>query len=963
MKTNEILHGFVVKAEWPVEELAATLWEMEHEKTGAKLIWLDRSEENKTFGIAFQTQPWDDTGVFHILEHSVLCGSEKYPVKEPFVELLKTSLKTFLNAFTFPDKTLYPVCSRNDQDFLNLIRVYMDAVLHPQIYNKPEIFYQEGWHYELSEDGEATYKGVVFNEMKGAYASPDELSISEINRRLFPDVCYRYNAGGDPRHIPDLTYEQFRAAHQKFYHPSNSYIFLDGAMNIDRVLGVLDGDFLSAYDRIPTPGPLPMQQPVDGGTTEILYELGPQEDLRGRARIANGYVVCTFQEQDDLIALRAIADALCGDNDAPLKRRLLGDGLARDVLFYVYDGIQQPCVILEAKDVVEEKLEEATTAIREELEKAVREGLDHGRIRAMLDNQEFYMRQREYRYPQGLMFCFSVLELWLYGGNPAAALIVGDRFDRLREKCDAGYFEELLDRVVLQNPHRCQVIMRPSHTIGQEKQEKERARLRAAKEKWSDTETAAVRARQARIETWQGTPDTPEALATIPMLRLDQIPAEPEALPLEETEAHGIPILRHDLPASGITYFNLYFAIDDLTEEQLTKASFLCKLLGSLDTANYDLASLKRETRSLFGNLQFNVTAFGQPESPERCRTFLMVSASVLDSKAEKAMALLTEILTKTKLNDKEKVFDLLCQQRSMLLEQVAMSGNLYGRIRVSARLAATGVASETTAGITFLQWLGDLERSFPEKFPALSEDLADLAASVFTRARLTLSVTGTGETPMQTAAKLLADQLPTGSFIQPGDPVLQPWPHKNEGFVLPVDVSFAIMGGLFPDAAKGSAKVMAHTADLSYLWNAVRVQGGAYGVGMALPDTGYVGFSSFRDPSAQRTLGCYRETANFLENAQDLDLTGFIIGTVASADPLLTPRTKGLTADQHYWQHITHADLARQRREMLETKAADFVSLATELRAACASASICVLGSQRQIDACAGELDTVAVL
>ena len=555
MEKNSILSDFIVLNRQRIDELEADLWQLEHQKSGARLVWLERAEENKTFGIAFQTQPWDDTGVFHILEHSVLCGSERYPVKEPFVELMKSSLNTFLNAMTFPDRTIYPVSSRNSQDFINLLRVYMDAVLHPLLHSKPEIFGQEGWHYELDEGGALSITGVVFNEMKGAFSSPDTLLEREVTRHLFPDTCFRYVAGGDPEHIPELTYEAFAAAHSRLYHPSNAYIFLDGSVDIAQVLSILDEEYLSAYDRCPAPEAIPPQKPVEAGTSTIYYELSPQESTEGRARLADGYVACTFRDRETLTALQALSDVLCGDNQAPLKRRLLESGLARDVRLKICGGVQQPWFTLEARDIAENKADEVSAALREELKRLSREGLDHRRILAVLDNLEFEARQRDYgQTPQGIMLYAQVLESWLYGGGPAANLSVGTLFDGLREKCGAGYFEALLKRLILENPHHCRVLMLPSHTIGQERQAREAARLSAIQSGWSAEETAGIRRRQEAIAAWQNTPDTPEHRAAIPRLRLDQVPAEPEKLPLAEENTAHMTLLRHDLPTSGITY-------------------------------------------------------------------------------------------------------------------------------------------------------------------------------------------------------------------------------------------------------------------------------------------------------------------------------------------------------------------------------------------------------------------------
>ena len=461
MITDKMIHGFAVLGSVALDELHATLHTMEHTASGAKLVWLERPDENMTFSIAFPTYPENDTGVFHILEHSVLCGSEHYPVKEPFVELLKSSLNTFLNAMTFPDKTLYPVCSRNRQDLLNLMRVYMDAVLHPSLHQKPEILMQEGWHYEFAEDAPLpSYKGVVFNEMKGVFASPDSLLNNELNRRLFPDNCYRFVSGGDPEHIPELTYEAFTETHRKFYHPSNAYIFLDGQVDLDTMLKVLDEEYLCEYERRDPLAPLSLQPPVSGGFHEITFGLSEAEPLDERARLAWGCVFGTYEDREKITAMQILTDVLCGDNYAPLTSRLIGSGLAKDVTMQVETGLKQAYVMLEAVDMDPEKKEDLTALIREELTRLVREGLDRNRILATIDQFEFQMRERDYgRMPKGLVFNMSVLESWLYGGSPGDRLQVGGLFRSLREKCCSGYLEALIEEVLLNGTHRCEVLM------------------------------------------------------------------------------------------------------------------------------------------------------------------------------------------------------------------------------------------------------------------------------------------------------------------------------------------------------------------------------------------------------------------------------------------------------------------------------------------------------------------------
>ena len=964
MEKNDILSGFIVLDRQSVDELDAVLWQMEHQKSGARLVWLERAEENKTFGIAFQTQPWDDTGIFHILEHSVLCGSERYPVKEPFVELMKSSLNTFLNAMTFPDRTFYPVSSRNDQDFINLLRVYMDAVLHPLLHSRPEIFGQEGWHYELDEDGAPFCKGVVFNEMKGAFASPDALLEREMTRCLFPDTCYRFVSGGDPEHIPELTYEAFTAAHRRLYHPSNSYIFLDGRLNIGEILAILDSEYLSGYERRPAPGAIPLQKPVDGGLAIVRYELSPQETPEGRSKLADGFVACTCRDREALTALQALSDALCGDNQAPLKRRLLEGRLARDVRLELHDGIQQPWVTLEARDIDEGRMDEVSAAIQEELKRLVREGLDHRRILATLDKLEFEARQRDYgQTPQGLVLGFQVLESWLYGGDPAANLSVGTLFGDLRQKCGDGYFEKLMERILLKNPHHCRVLMCPSHTAGQERQARETARLSAVQSGWSSAEAAGIRRYQEVIAAWQAAPDTPEQLASIPRLRLEQVPAEPEKLPFAEERTAGITLLCHELHTNGITYLNFYFALDDLAPDELTKASFMARLFGYLDTSAYALADLHREMRSLFGSIQFAVEAYGQQNIPTRCRTFLCVTCSVLDAKLEKALSFLTELLMGQRWDDPERVLVFLRQHRSAMAEQAVMAGHNAAMSRVLACSTAEGAVQEQAGGITFLRWLTELERDFPVRFPILAEELKALSQRIFCRARMTASITAGNETAVGITARILSGNLPEGAFVLPGTAAIRPWGPRREGIVIPSDVSFSAAGGIFQGAGSGTAKVMGRTISLGHLWNTVRVQGGAYGTGMILRDTGFAGFFSYRDPSAARTLDCYRASAGFLRGIADIDLAGMIIGAAAESDPLLTARMKGKTADARYWRQITHGDLCRVRREMLSTVPDDLAVLADPVEKLTAQGAVCILGSQQQIDVCAELLDCVTVL
>lgn len=952
--------SFTLLSKRPLSELDAVLWEMQHEQTGAKLIWLDRAEENKTFCIAFQTQPWNDTGVFHILEHSVLCGSRRYPVREPYVELMKASLNTFLNALTFPDKTLYPLSSRNEQDFFNLLQVYLDAVFHPLLLQKPEIFAQEGWHYETDDSQTVHYKGVVFNEMKGVFSSPDAQLEYEMNRRLFPDTCYQWVAGGDPEHIPELSYEQFAATHQTWYHPSNAYVFLDGTLDLDAVLNLLDEEFLSFGDRRTPPPAIPLQAPVDGGTALLDYALSQQEPLTGHYWLGLGYGAGTFQDREQLTALMALCDVLCGDNEAPLKRCLLRNGLAQDVTMQLNSGVLQPTVLLTAKNCDENHLEEIVSTIQDELAVLVRNGLNHERICATLDNLEFNLRERQGGWmPQGLLLATQVYGSWLYGGDPAQNLCVGSLFQQLRQKCAEGYFEQLIDRVLLCNPHHSRVILRPSHTLGAERAEREAAHLRELTGHWDKSMWEHTRKLQAKTERWQTTPDSPEALATIPKLHLDQIQPEPEQLPTKVLSLRGLPVLHHTLPTHGITYLNLYFALDDLNSDALCAASFLCELLGALDTGTTPAAVLPGKLRACFGSLQCQVEAYGETKDFSHCRVFLCVSASMLNSKVEPGILLLSELLNDTRLENHEKILEILRQRRAELARQIAENGNAFALTRAGAAFRTECAVQEYTSGIAFLQWLTSMEALGLDAMSSLTEQLRAWMTQLFTGTRLTVSVTSDIDGVSEKAADLLVQSLPTGTYTRPEHCAVPLRRSRREGFVLPADISFAAMSGPFPDANRGTARVMKRVVFLDHLWNTVRVQGGAYGTGMVLRNNGYAGLYSYRDPNAAHSLACYRSIPAFL-NAFTGDVKGAIVGAIAESDPLLTPRDKGKTADAYYWKKLSHEELCRIRQEILSATSKDVVSYAEQMEELIAQSSICVLGPRDQLEQCGTELDTI---
>ncbi|MCD7770612.1 MAG: insulinase family protein [Oscillospiraceae bacterium] len=955
---SELFHGFAEMRVRELSEIDAKLHEMKHVKSGARLIWIEREDDNKTFGIAFKTLPENDTGVFHILEHSVLNGSDRYPVKEPFVELLKNSMNTFLNAMTYSDKTVYPVSSKNNQDFINLMRVYLDAVFHPLIYSKPEIFYQEGWHHEFAPDGTVSYKGVVFNEMKGATSDPDDILEEAVMEGLFPDNCYKHNSGGAPASIPDLSYEMFIANHKKYYDPSNSYIFIDGSVDIDTTLGIIDDEYLSHYDAAPEIPPIEMQKPIDGGVTIHEYGLSPSEELTGHTRLAYGNVIGTYDEYEKLIAMDVLAEVLAGTNHSPLSRAILSEGLAEDVILRISDGILQPYAVLEVRNLKDENMGKVEKLIRNTLTNIADNGVDREQLDSSMANLEFKLREKDYG-PKGLVFGLTALDTWLYGGDPATKLIVGDMFEDLKKKADEGYFEQLIKDVLLNDPHTCKVILKPSHTYAETTAAIEQARLRREEESWTPEEREALIEKQKRLEAWQHSEDTPENLATLPVLKLSDLPDEPEKFPIEETEIGGMKVLMHRLNAAGIVYTKLYFDATDLSEKELAAASLLCSLLGRLDTKSHTAEKLQTLLNFYCGNFGAKISTYPGVSGYD---VKIVVSYSALETKLEDATKLVCEILSETKLDNETSIMEILRQEKTDLFQSILMRGNTAALKRVNAQISSVGVADDYTSGISYYKTLGEFESDTKGLLAALDS----VKNKVLGSDRAIISITGEMANAAETVVTCVKATLPTvGKSTGKAD--LKPFGIRKEGIAVPTEIAFAAMGSnvsAFGKTVTGDYSVAARILTYAYLWNVIRVQGGAYGTGFVTRDSGYITCHSFRDPSANRSLGYFKKSGEFLRNflKSNDDLTGFIIGSVSDMFQLTTPSTKGVIADNRYFSGITPERVNEKYHELIGATPEQLMELSYNIDKVICDGGICIVGSKKQLDECE-ELESVETL
>ena len=957
MKMNETIHGFKRIMQVPVKELDAVLCRFKHEKTGLELAWLKRNEENKTFGIAFKTLPENDTGVFHILEHSTLCGSDKYPVKEPFVELMKSSMNTFLNAMTFPDKTVYPVSSKNGKDFMNLVSVYLDAVFAPSIYSKPEIFRQEGWHYEFDEDGSVCYNGVVFNEMKGVYSDPDELTECAMTQALFPDTPYHYAYGGDPAKIPNLTYEEFLSTHKRFYSPANAFVFLDGDVDLDAVLELLDKEYISSMESGEKISDPVKQRPVKSELSTVEYEVASEEEEQGTARLVFGNVIGDYSERDKIVAMQILSDVLCGSNHAPLSKAVLESGLAEDVIMSVQDELLQPYVKLELRNICPENAVRAQEIIQLVLSNIAKSGIDEQALESAVLNAKFRMQERDFDGEvQGVCLFLQVMESWLYGGEPEANLEVGALFDLLEKKAKCGYFETLIGEVLLHNEHSCKVMLLPSHDLSERRAEAEMQRISAELDGMSEEQIERHYVEQDALTEWQMSEDEPEVLAAMPSLELSDVDTKPELIPTEVSHENGICVLRHPIGHNGVCYCSMYFDINGLSEREYSQAALMCELLGKLETSEYSSEKLANDIRRTFGTLDFSVAAFAGENETETCKAKLCVNYSTLSENAEHAQALALHILRETSFENVSAILSIVRQCRLELYQEITMSGSSAALRRLTAASSVSGVIGECSAGIKYYQYLKTLDCAESFAFlPGLSE-------RIFCRSGLTVSYTG--DIPSLSLNALEA--LSTGNTQKAC--CIKPWGKLNEGFAVPSDVAFAARGGNVLDCGgrfSGQMALAAHIVSLYYLWNAVRVQGGAYGAGLVVRDTGFCGGYSYRDPSAAESLDIFGNCGEFLRDAveDDEDLTGDIIGTVSEGSPLLSVRMKGQRADELFFSGISYEALCARRAALLSSTPAELAAIAEMLDATLKNeSSMCVIGPKEQLEACAC-IDEITVL
>ena len=949
---GEIINGFRVKRVRKSKEIGGAFVEFVHEKTGASLAFTDNNEINKLFCIAFKTLPEDSTGVFHILEHSVLCGSGKYPVKEPFVDLMKSSMSTFLNAFTFQDKTMYPVSSRNDKDFLNLTGVYLDAVFDPALLHNPNIFYQEGRHIEQDGEGNLSYKGVVFNEMKGALSDVDDLTGETILSMLFPGTPYGVNSGGDPAFIPELTYEKFIETYKKYYHPSNSMIYIDGDVPLDETLKLIDS-YLSKFgkgEKIADP-----EQSLPASVKkEIRYDLSENEPEENRSVYMLGRILGTWEEKVRVMAAEILSDVLLGSNFAPLKSAILASGLAQDVEMYVDGIVLQPYVCVRFRNVVDGKAEEIKKLVIDTVKKIAAEGIDKDQLEAAITRYEFHVREQD--EPRALKRIIGGLTSWLHDGDPLMYMTFDEDFKALHRIVEEGGYEKLAAEIFCSGEGLAELLALPDHKEGERLRKEENERLKNVWESWTDDEREANRALNESLQKWQQTPDSEEAAATIPVLDLSEVSPEPVIVPTEETYIDGARVFYHGISTNGIIYVNLYFKLTDFTLEELTVLSRAGCFYSALPTEKYDALALACEIKKKLGMFAMNVDGKRLPGDEDRTLPVLTVSFSALKDNFSEAMQLISEILLRTSFEDAERVKEIALQNDESVKQFPIYSGHSMGITEALSGFTSSGAVGEACTGWTMIRYSHYLAKEFNKAYSELKTVIGKLKERL-TADRLIIGVTS----PEKPDISLVTNAFP-GSSAEgiPEASVFKSGLDKKLGFPIPAQIGFAVTAMNFISsgmAYKGSFNVAAKIASLDYLWNVIRVQGGAYGAGIGVNQTGTLFTYSYRDPSPAASLGKYKKISEFLRSAVNsgISMDKYIISTISDSEPLISPRAMGTGADNSRFCGITGDDLRKIRREMLEAGKNDILEFCDVVDRLSEEGAVCVVAYKDALSECEG--------
>ena len=968
MEINKIYSGFRLDRIERIDEINGTAYEMKHEKSGARLIYIDSPDSNKVFNIAFRTTPHNSTGVAHIMEHSVLCGSRKFPLKEPFVELVKGSLNTFLNAMTYPDKTMYPVASKNDKDFHNLMDVYLDAVFYPRVREDAEIVMQEGWHYELENaDDELTYKGVVFNEMKGVYSSPDSVLERQMMRELFPDTTYGVDSGGDPDYITDLTYEEFQEFYRVHYHPSNSYIFLYGDMNIEEQLAFLNDEYLSHFDAIDVHTEVALQAPfTEGKVVSYPYSVGSEEPTDNRTLHSFAYVLPDVTPEHSL-AFEVLTHALLTSPAAPLKQALVKAGIGSDISGYYLDSIRQPMWTVQATGSNLDKQADLQRIVESTLQELCDKGLDKELLEASLNSIEFALRESDFGgRPIGLAYIIRMMDNWLYDNDPLELLHYEEALENIRKGLAGTYFEDLIRHSILNNNHKVLVSIYPERGLQERKDAEVKEHLATVKANMTSEEIEAIVEQTKRLKIRQETPDSDEALASIPLLELSDLNPNIEAVERRESKIGNTTV--HFVPTftKGINYVGLYFKLNCLTEEELFYADILSDILGRIDTSERGYEALAKDINMNLGGLSSDITAISKDGKRDEFTPLMIVRAKALHSKLPDLCRLINEVVQKADYSDDQRLTELVQESKAIWDNEAFRRGNSIVSQRVMAQVSAVGKFRDN-GNLGYYQKISELA-SNPAALPLLPEKLAEVARKIFRANNVDIMFVGE-EGELEAFENLMKPFVETWDATELSDDALQITRLSgNDGIVTAGKVQYVAQGGNFIDHGfkhVGPMSVLETILRYEYLWIRIRVQGGAYGAFANFYDDGNMIFCSYRDPNLLETLNVYKELPQYLRDftLTDREMRKYIIGTMSSLDLPMTPALRGPRAMGMYFSGAKLEDKVEFRKQVIACKPEDIVALADVVEPVLNDNHICTMGNEQKIKDAGNVFDNIVSL
>lgn len=966
------LAEYEILDEHRVEDVQSDGFILRHKKSGARIAILSNNDDNKVFYIGFRTPPEDETGVPHIIEHTTLCGSKKFPVKDPFIELAKGSLNTFLNAMTYPDKTVYPIASCNDQDFKNLMDVYLDAVFNPNITKYEEIFKQEGWHYELTgKDDELKINGVVYNEMKGAYSSPDEVLSSQIYRSLFPDNTYSKDSGGNPEYIPKLTYEAYLDFYHKYYHPSNSYIYLYGDMDVVERLEWLDKEYLSLYDYKKVNSEINKQPAFDKiKNVEAQYSITMDDSQENKTYLSYNRVVGDTLDEMLYQAFDVLDYALVSSPGAPVKQALIDAGIGDDVYGSYDAGILQPVFSFVAKNANASQADEFESIIENTLKEVVKTGINKEALLAGINSSEFKFREADFgQFPKGLLFGLNCLDSWLFDDmKPFIHLECLGTFAKLRKAVDTDYFEKLIQEYLLDNTHGSSVTVKPKRGLGNEREEALAKELSDYKASLSDEEIKKLIEDTEHLKKYQEEPSSDEDLRKLPMLtRADM---KKNAMPFSniEDELLDVKVVRHDIESNGIDYISFLFDAGDFAQSELGYLGFFTNALGLVSTEKYSYTDLANATNIYTGGISTGTASHPDIKDRNNFVFKLEVKLKVLEKNLDKALELMEQMLLSSDFTDTKRLGELVAQIKARLQANLSSSGHLVAAMRSMSSFSRYALYQDELKGVAFYRSICHIEKELSESPKNVSDKLAAIAKKLFARNRMLISFTGNNEAYGN--AKPSLEKVISGfdKMSAVGNQAEVHFNTAKEAFIDASQIQYVAKTGDFICEGyeyTGALRLLRIILSYDYLWINVRVKGGAYGCMNTFLRSGESYFVSYRDPNLSDTLDVYDRIPEYIKSfsPDERDMTKYIIGTFSALDTPMNPEAKGSRSLSAYLEGITYEQIQKERNEILNAQPEDIRRLADLVEAVLKKDSICVIGNENMIKESAGLFENVEKL